>query len=306
MHYLASIKHTLNLRRNRALLLMIFGGFAFATMGALTHKLGENTDWIIIAFFRMLFSFVFMTAVLVKSGKPAFIINRPLLWARSLIGSIAMLATFYALTRLPISDVAVITETRPIWVALLAGIILGENARSRIWLAIVFSLIGVLLIEKPYFAHRNYDVFVVLIASVLAAVVMICLRLLRDLDPRLIVAHFSGTASVISLIVLFVFKKEALVGLQFDWITLLMLVGVGIFGTFGQLAMTKAFALAEAPTVAAAGFIKVGFSAVYDILIWNYVFYPSTIAGMILILGSTLLLFNTRLFRIRNRADEVI
>ena len=304
MHSAGTISNFLKIENNKALLLMIFGVLAFATMGALTHALGQRTDWILIAFFRMFFTFVFTTSLLLRSGRFPFVLNRPLLWFRSFVGSIAMLATFYTLTKLPISDVAVITETRPIWVALLAGLILGENAKSKIWLAIVLSLAGVLLIEQPYFKQQNFDVFLVLLASVLGAVVMICLRLLRDLDASLIVTHFSGTASVITLIFLIFFQKESIASLNLDLSTVIMLVGVGLSGTFGQLAMTRAFAIGEASTVASAGFIKVGFSAVYDLFVFSYVFKFSTIAGMILILGSTTLLFNTPFQKISNKLRE--
>jgi len=300
----STITDYFRIENNKALLLMIFGGFAFATMGALTHALGKRTDWILIAFFRMFFSFIFLSSLLLKSGKYPFVFNRPLLWFRSFVGSAAMLATFYTLTKLPISDVSVITETRPIWVALLAGIFLGESTKSKIWLAIVFSLIGVLLIEQPYFKQRNFDVFLVLLASVLGAVVMICLRMLRDIESRVIVAHFSGTASLVTLLFLVFFKNDSIASLNLDLTTVVMLIGVGVFGTFGQLAMTKAFAIGEASTVAAAGFIKVGFAAVYDLLIWSYVFKFSTIAGMILILGSTTLLFNTPFQTISNKIRE--
>ena len=109
---------------------------------------------------------------------------------------------------------------------------------------------------------------------------------------------------MVCLLFLVLFKNESLSTLNLDAITIVMLIGVGVLGTFGQLAMTKAFAIGEASTVASAGFIKVGFAAVYDLLIWNYVFKFSTIAGMILILGSTTLLFNTPFQKISNRIRE--
>lgn len=291
---------------NKAVLYMIFGGFTFATMGALTHALGQRIDWIVIAFFRMFLTFVFITAVLFRERKFPFILNNSLLWFRSIVGSVAMLATFYALTRLPISDVAVVTESRPIWVALLAGFILGESTRSRIWISIVLSILGVLLIEKPYFEQRNYAVFAALLASVLGAVVMICLRILKEIESKRIVAHFSGTACIVSLVCLFIFKKDIIPGIQFDFTTIIMLLGVGFFGTIGQLAMTKAFAIGEAPVVATAGFIKVGFSAAYDIIIWKYVFEYSTILGMALILVASALIFNSSLSDYSNRLRDFL
>lgn len=290
--------------QNRALIFMIIGGFAFATMGALTYALGKRCDWILIAFFRMLFTFVFTLSILIGSEVKAFVLNRPLLWFRSFVGCTAMLATFYSLTRLPVSDVSVVTETRPIWVALLAGIILGESSGKKIWISIVLSLIGVFLIEQPHITEKNFAVFAALLASFLGGIVMICLRKLRDLDPRVIVTHFTGVATVVSLLAYVLLRDGPFLDSISNLETIAMLIGVGIFGTVGQLAMTKAFSVGEAPSVASAGFAKVGFSAAYDIIIWSRVFQLPTIVGMGLILGSTVVLFSSGKFRINTKVKE--
>jgi len=275
---------------------MIFGGFAFATMGALTHELGKHCDWLIIAFFRMLISFVIAFALALRAGINPFVLTNKTLWLRSFVGSSAMLATFYALTKLPISEIAIITETRPIWVAMVAGYILGETTGKRIWLSIIFGMVGVILVEHPRILEQDFAGLVAVYAAFGGAVVMICLRKLKDLDPRVIVTHFSGTATIITLLTILSVRSEFDVSVFANSTLLIMLLGVGIFGTIGQLAMTKAFSIGEAPSVASASFIKVGFSAGYDLLIWNYVFNAPTIIGMALILLSTGWLFSRKKF----------
>jgi len=273
---------------------MVLGGLAFATMGALTHELGNYCDWLLIAFFRMLISFVIAFTLARKAGVNPFVFNNKTLWLRSLVGSSAMLATFYAITKLPISEVAVITETRPIWVAIVAGYILGETAGKRVWYSIIFGMIGVILVEHPRILEQNFAGLLALYAAFGGAIVMICLRKLKNLDLRIIITHFSGTATIIALITLFFVRGEVDLSPLINTNTSLMLLGVGIFGTIGQIAMTKAFSIGEAPSVASAGFIKVGFSAGYDLLIWNYVFNVPTIVGMVLILLSTGWLFSRK------------
>ena len=279
---------------SKGILLMVFGGFAFATMGALTHELGKHCDWLLIAFFRMLISFIITFGLARRAEINPFVFNNSTLWLRSLVGSSAMLATFYALTQLPISEVAVITETRPIWVAILAGYILGETSSKKIWLSIIFGMIGVIFVEHPRILEQNFAGLLAVYAAFGGAVVMICLRKLKNLDPRTIVIHFSGTATIITLITLFSVRGEVDLSVFDSTTIILMLLGVGVFGTIGQLAMTKAFSIGEAPSVASAGFIKVGFSAGYDLLIWSYIFNVSTIIGMILILASTGWLFSRK------------
>ncbi len=278
----------------KGVLWMVMGGFAFATMGALTHELGKHCDWLIIAFFRMLISFIITFGLARAAGINPFVFNNRTLWLRSFIGSSAMLGTFYALTKLPISEIAIITETRPIWVALVAGYILGETSGRRIWLSIIFGIVGVVLVEHPRIMEQNFASLIAVYAALGGAVVMICLRKLKGLDPRVIVIHFSATATIVTLITLFTVRGEVDLSVFNNTNIIFMLLGVGVFGTIGQLAMTKAFSVGEAPSVASASFIKVGFSAGYDLLIWQYIFNPTTIVGMILILASTGWLFAKR------------
>lgn len=277
--------------QTKAILFMILGGFSFAAMGAMTHGLGKHFDWALIAFFRMFFSFFITYIWAVRSGIKPVVLGRKLLWFRCFAGSAGMLATFYALTKLPVSDVSVITETRPLWVALAGGIILGERNSRYIWISIVAGLIGVVLIERPHIDERNFAVFIALLASFIGAIVMLCLRKLRDLDPRTIVTQFTGTASIVSILFVYMFGDISQALRIIEPGVFIMIIGIGFFGTLGQLTMTRAFALGEASTVSTAGLIKVGFSACFDVLIWGYVFHNSTIAGMILILASTSWLF---------------
>lgn len=277
----------LNTPNNKAILWMILGGFDFATMAALIHALGKECDWLILAFLRMFMSFVFALALGWRAGIKPLVLNQPLLWLRSFVGCSAMVATFYALTRLPISDVAVITESRPIWVALLAGYLLGEATGRRVWVSIIMGMTGVVLVEHAHLGDGNIAGLAALYGAVAGAVVMILLRKLKYLDPRAIVTHFSGTASLMCLILIFALGKKFDLSFLAETKNVLMLAGVGLFGTVGQLAMTKAFSIGEAPSVSAAGFIRVGFSAAYDLFIFRYAIELVTLLGIALVLGST-------------------
>jgi drug/metabolite transporter (DMT)-like permease len=272
---------------NKAVFWMILGGFDFATMGALIHALGSECDWLILAFLRMFLSFVIAFALTRRAGLKPFLFDRPLLWLRSIVGCAAMVATFYALTKLPISDVAVITESRPIWVAILAGFLLGETTSKRIWLSIILGMTGVVLVEHAHLNDQNIAGLAALFAAFAGALVMVLLRKLRDIDPRTIVTHFSGTAAAVCPLLIFLLGKEIDFSFMEKPANVLMLAGVGVFGTIGQLAMTKAFSIGEAPGVASAGFIRVGFSAGYDLFIWQHAFQITTLLGIALILGST-------------------
>ena len=81
---------------------------------------------------------------------------------------------------------------------------------------------------------------VALFASFTTAVAMLGLHRLRTVDA-VVVAHFSGLASLVLSLWVFVHPRIASAS-TFDATTLLMLLGVGLTGTMGQVLITKAFA----------------------------------------------------------------
>jgi len=282
----------------KALLLMIFSAFCFASMSAVIHALGSRIDWHLLVLFRTTFAFIITSSLIVRSGGSLNFSIPPTLWVRSTVGTAGMFATFYALTHLPVSDATVVIETRPVWVALLAAYVLGERTGGMVWIGIVGGIAGVAIIEVPYFAQGNYAVLIALSAAVSGGAAMVCLRKLASMDPRAIIAHFSAFATVAMLGNIALsdvpIHPHALIRTIAEPKTFLLLVGLGLFGTIGQLAMTKALSLSPAPRVATVGLAKVGIAAGYDVIFWGRVFTMPTIVGMVLILSTLGLLFNRK------------
>src|SRR5437763_470516 len=100
----------------------------FSAMGLLVHEAGrEGCPWLIVATARSaLAALLAVTAALILGVR--LVAFRPrMLWIRSLSGSCSLLATFYALIHMEVSDVLTITNTFPIWVALLSWPLAGEK-----------------------------------------------------------------------------------------------------------------------------------------------------------------------------------
>ena len=60
------------------------------------------------------------------------------------------------------------------------------------------GLVGVVLIQQPHLGGDRFAVLVALLSSVSTAVAMMGLHRLRGLDPRAIMAHFAGVASLVA------------------------------------------------------------------------------------------------------------
>ena len=85
---------------------MLLGSLAFALMSTLAHALADSCDWQVIALTRAGLAFGFAALLALAAGVRVFVWRPRTLWMRSLAGSVSLVCTFYALTRLPVSDVS--------------------------------------------------------------------------------------------------------------------------------------------------------------------------------------------------------
>src|SRR5262249_57123465 len=111
-----------------AYLLMLASSLSFAAMTACAHGAGEVCgDWRFTAVTRAGLVLLLAVGVARAQGVRLIWLGTRTLWIRSLTGSFSMLLTFYALTHLRISTAITLTNTFPLWVALLAWPVLGER-----------------------------------------------------------------------------------------------------------------------------------------------------------------------------------
>jgi drug/metabolite transporter (DMT)-like permease len=273
---------------------MLLGSLAFATMATLAHGLRTQFDWQVIAFVRAFLALLF-ALVLAVGVRAQLVIWRPgVLWGRSIAGSISMICTFYALQQLPTADVMTVTNMFPIWVAVLSWPLLGEVPPGGVWLSAVSGVIGVALIQRPHFAEGNFATLVALAASVATAFAMIGLHRLHFLDTRAVVAHFSGVACIFCAAAFFVCDRDPSLHNRFDTPGLLMLLGVGVAATVGQLFLTKAFTTGSPARVSIVGLTQIVFAMIYDAVLWQRSFHPLTLLGTLLVVAPTAWLLGNR------------
>lgn len=267
------------------------GSVAFSIMGSLAHGLKDELDWQVIALTRAAIPCVLVLVYSCYTRRRLVLIGTPLLWMRSITGSLSLLAVFYSLTRLPTSDVLTLTNLFPIWVALLSWPLLGEKPGQEAWIALVCSIVGVVLIQQPHFKEGNYAVLVAFSASLTTALAMIGLNRLKGVDAREIVFHFSSVAVAIAFAAWWLRGwwlggKTEIRPTNLTW-DISLLAGVGIAALTGQFCLTHAFKLGPATQVSVVGLSQVGFAMLIDMFVWGRQFNGTTLLGIALVLGPT-------------------
>lgn len=265
---------------------MLLGAAAFAVMSVLTASIKDQIDWQWIAIARAGLAMVF-AATLAKAAGAKLVFFRPAkLWMRSLAGSVSLVCGFYAMTHYPVSEVLTLTNMFPLWVAVLSLPLLGEWPPVDIWPAMLIGIVGVVLIQSPGNGGSFSAVPAALLSSFTSAVALIGLHQVRELDPRSVVAHFSGVAMLCCVVALVVFPRQH-AGLVLSPRVVLTLLSIGLFATAGQLLLTKAFAAGPPARVSVVGLSQVGFTMLLEIAIWGRSFDAWTLLGIGLVIAPT-------------------
>ena len=152
-----------------------------------------------------------------------------------------MVCAFYAFGHLKSEDVVTLCNTFPLWVAILSWPLYGHSPGVPTIVAILTGLVGVVLVEQPQIESGNWGVMAALASALFSAVAMLGLNRLRDIDPRSVVVHFSAVATVFCLAAFFTTPRAQPVERVLEPTVLLMLVGMGVSATIGQVFLTLAF-----------------------------------------------------------------
>jgi drug/metabolite transporter (DMT)-like permease len=264
---------------------MLWGAAAFAVMGAMSHAAGGRVAWQLVAAARAGVAFALSLAMAWATGAPLVWRGPRALWVRSLAGSAGLFCSFYGMTHLPVADALTLMNTSALWVTVLSWLVLRERLGQSVWLGVLAALAGVVCIQQPHFAGGKFACAVTLAGGLLTGVAMLGLNRLQAVDPRAVVAHFSGVSGLATALF---FALTAGPAARFpDARALWLLFGVGALGVLGQYGMTLAFTHGHAPRVAAAALSQVLFALLLDVAIWQRPLNAVSLVGMALVVTPT-------------------
>jgi drug/metabolite transporter (DMT)-like permease len=287
----------------RPYVFMVCGCFWFSLMAFLANASGRsNVDWQVVAVARSGLATVFALSVALATGAQIPFLRPRMLWVRSIAGSMSMMTTFYALTdrSFPVSNTLTLTNTFPIWVALLSWPLAGERPTVGVWSAVVCAVSGVAVTQQSatvetWLGLRDGPVgwtafppaaWSALAASTFTATAMMGLNRLRGVSSMGVVVHFSAVATLFCLAAVFLFERKADLDHLSDPTILGLLLGVGLTATAGQVFLTLAFRTGKPTNVAVVSLSQVVMAMAVE-LAGGAQFSWVKIVGTILVLGPT-------------------
>jgi drug/metabolite transporter (DMT)-like permease len=259
----------------------------FAIMGALLKIAslhGANLAELI--FYRSLAAIVPVSIwAFATGGLQAVRVRSPMAHAtRSAVGITSMIFTFGALTLLPLAQATTISYSAPIAATALSALLLAEQVGPRRWAAVVVGFVGVLFAADPFADHVPlFGLLVGLAAALSQAGVMITIRQIAEKESiTAIVFWFTIATTAAAACVMPIFGQAHDLGM------LAMLVCAGLFGGFGQIAMTASLRYAPVSVVMPFDYLQMVWATLIGWLVLGNVPVPSMLAGAALIVASGL------------------
>ncbi|MEH0697629.1 DMT family transporter [Vibrio owensii] len=277
---------------------MVLSAFGFALMSAtVKHVSLHGIPVFEIVAARALVSLVISYLDVKRKGISVWGNNKPLLFARGAVGTMALMCVYYSVTSLPLAEATIFQYIHPVFTALLAVFFLKERIQSSTFICIALCLLGVYVMVRPETgpdAEHALPMFSVMIAILGAFGSSIAYVIVRKLsqteDSSVIIFYFPLVALPASIL---------LIGDQFvmpDLYLTMMLVLVGVFTQIGQLGLTKAMQTQEAGKASAYSYVQIIFSVVLGIVFFGEL--PSAwtyLGGALIVTGALINVFGQHL-----------
>ncbi|WP_027859609.1 DMT family transporter [Marinobacterium jannaschii] len=253
--------------------------------GMVVKQVSSDLPTEMIVFARNIFGLMLLLPWLIRQGPGAIRTDKLRFHLmRAGVGVVAMTCLYYSWGHLPLAQAALLKQTAPFFIPLIAFFWLGERIPAPARLAILIGFAGVYLILNPGEGALNIAVLIALGGAMLGGLAKVVIRRMRDTEsPQRIVFYFALFSSLISALpACFSWTTPTLV--QAMWLLLMAMTS-----TIAQLLLSKAYGMAPAGQLGPYTYASVAFAALFGWLLWDEVLALSSLLGIMLVIVAGLL-----------------
>ena len=190
---------------------------------------------------------------------------------------------FYALTLLPLAQVFAYEFTAPIWVAVLAPLVLGERMTMARVIAAALGFIGVLIVARPGYLDFNLGAAAMLLGAIGFAGSMIGTKMLAPTEKPITIVFYMGALQIPVTLALAWPYLEVEQPVVYAYLTGITLAGMG-----AHYCLARSFKLSDAVMVAPLDFLRLPLIAVAGALLYAEPLDPLVLVGGAVILAGNL------------------
>ena len=270
----------------------------FTVMNMFAKMLSVNHSVIEIAFYRNLVACLPFLILIFGFGRREILIIRSkpsLVGIRAAIGTLSLVATFYAYSLMPMADATALLFTASLLIPVLGVIFLKETVGPYRWAAVGIGFIGVVIMSRPSGDAYTLGIIVCLVAALMHAILQIIVRYLGRYESTETIAFYFFVIGLIltALPLPFIAVRPTLAEVP-------LLVGVGLSGAAAQWLLTFAFRNAKAAIITVFNYSSIVWATLFGWMIWNEWPLPAVMLGAAIVIASNILMIwrESRLDRI--------
>jgi drug/metabolite transporter (DMT)-like permease len=272
------------------ILLMLCADFAFALMAAATKSVGARLPASEVVFIRSAVSLAALLWMLRARRIPLRGNGPRLLWARGIVGYIALQCYFWALPQIPLGTAVMLNYTAPIFAVALSFLWLKENPPLVVKWLLGACFGGIYLLAAPRFGGPLPALLAGLLSGVLAGSVYVMIRRAQRDDSTLLVVFYFALSSTVG--------SGALLSLSgwtpptpSEWWGLALITASSFIG---QLCLTRSLQKSPVWLVSPFGYLTPVLGLFLGILFWEE--YPDLHSlaggGIVIVCGVLMLVFS--------------
>ena len=244
---------------------MILTGLCFVAVTASVKMVGTEVPAPQSAFLRYVLGLVFLVPMW-PAMRAATLDRRT--WAlfglRGVCHAVAVILWFFAMTRIPIADVTALNYLNPIYVMLLAVVLLKERLGPWRIAAVAVAFLGTLVIVRPGFREIDIGHVAMLFTAVaMAASYFLAKFLTGRAKPQVVVFMLSVIVPVVLA------PYAALVWVPIGWSELGWLTLTAAFATAGHYTMTLAFSAAPLTVTQPVTFLQLVWATLLGVVVFG-------------------------------------
>lgn len=262
---------------------MIISTLSFACMNGIVKHL-ENMSAFQIVFFRAFSCLFFTFSFLFKNKIPILGQKQGLLVLRGVVGVISMALFFMSTKYLPIGTAVSLRYMAPIFAGVFAVLLLKEDIKPMQWLFFAIAFSGVIVLKGLDTSLSTYGLILIFISAIFSGLVYVVIgKIGKSEHPVVIVNYFMVITTIVGGILSinnWVMPKGR------DWF---LVFGLGCFGYFGQVYMTKAFQIVKTNQIAPFKYLEVIFTLLLGVTLFSEVYSFWSLLGITLIITGLVL-----------------
>ena len=222
---------------------------------------------------------------------------------RTVVGLTGMVFTFGTVLLLPLAEATTLQFTVPIFATILGALVLKEPTGWHRWGAVLAGFIGVIIVAQPGSGHFPLIGAVVgLTSALMVAIVSILLRQIGRTESASTTVFWFSLLSVPPLGLAYLFNFQ-----PHDPLTFLLLIGIGLVGGLGQLALTASVRFAPVSAVVPMDYSSLVWGVLYGWLLFGALPGATTWIGAPIIIGSGLyIVYREHRRRVAEKSDRAL